>query len=479
MQTQPLHFPRFTCPRIWGQTLVSTSLAGLTALLPVAPSVAQSSFADIRGHWSQLCVQTLARDNIVSGFTDAQFRPDAPLTRGLYADMLSRAFPNVPQLQPMVEFWDLSPTDPFYDVITTTTQQGFFSGSQGRFGAHQPIDRQNFFVALANGLEMQPTDSAMAILEQTYDDGSTIVPYAQAAVAALTQRKWVVSALGVRQFRPQDPITRGEAAAVFCQVRGSGLPATGVPTAFVVDPPSHPETYTERRVAVDTNVVAQLTYTKKNYEYGRVRLTVSQGEQTQLDQLLPLGGGFSRNVGLQLYDLDGDGGLEIVVDGVAGEGRCCSRSLIYTYLPRRNAYNLTEVPWGYGFYRLLDWDQDGIPEFHGQDSRFSFRFGDQVEDGVLPLQIQQYRQGQMFDVTRLYPQLLTAHAEGLWQTYVIRRARGQEVKGVLAAYAADRFLLNEGDAAFDRLSSVYDGADRSRYFQDLRDFLRGTGYTNY
>ncbi|MGA1283121.1 MAG: S-layer homology domain-containing protein [Prochlorothrix sp.] len=459
--------------------LALTALSGL-AFIPSAPALAQpSSFTDIRGHWSQLCVESLAADNIASGFTDARFRPDVPLTRGLYADLLSRAFPNAPQLQPAPEFWDLQPTDPFYEVIRKTAQQGFFSGAQGRFGSADRISRQDFFVALASGLSYTPTSPTDALLRVTYDDADLIAPYARDAVAALTERKFVVSPLGVRDFRPQAPMSRGEAAAVLCQLRGSALPNTGIPTAFVVDPPTHPEPFTERRTAAENNVTAQLTYSKTNYEYGEVRLQILRDNQTIINQPLNLPGGFSRNLSLQLYDLDGDGSVEVVIDGIAGEGRCCSQSWIYSYLPLERTYSVMSFPWGYGSYRLLDWDQDGIPEFHGGDSRFSFRFAENFADVVLPLQIWQYRQGQMFDVTRLYPQLLARQSEMLWQNYLIRKGQGKETKGILAAYGALRFLMNEGEEGFNQVSFAYGERDRSRYLQDLREFLRGTGYTNY
>lgn len=472
--------PQSWLPRLTTRaTLLTLTTLGLSALASPLPAAAQSSFADIRGHWAQLCVESLADDNIASGFTDAYFRPDVPLTRGLAADFLSRAFPNAPQVQPAPAFWDLTPEDPFYDVILKTSQQGFFSGSQGRFGSQDSLSRQDFFVALASGLDYAPTFPPAELLSQTYDDAELVAAYAQDAIAAMTEQKFVVSPRGVRELRPQAPISRAEAAAVLCQLRGSGLPATGIPAAFVVDPPTHPQPFTERRVSDRDAVVAQLTYSKTNYEYGAAQLQILRDDQMVINQPLALPGGFSRNLSLQLYDLDGDGRLEIVVDGIAGEGRCCSQSWIYQYLPQERIYRVMSFPWGYGSYRLVDWNQDGIPEFQGRDSRFSFRFVDNGADNVLPLQIWHYRQGQMFDVTRLYPQLLLQHGEMLWQMYLIRKGQGQEVKGVLAAYSAVRFLLDDGEAGFNQVSFAYVGRDRSRYLQDLREFLRGTGYTNY
>ncbi|MGA1627084.1 MAG: S-layer homology domain-containing protein, partial [Prochlorothrix sp.] len=201
--------PQSWLPRLTTRaTLLTLTTLGLSALASPLPAAAQSSFADIRGHWAQLCVESLADDNIASGFTDAYFRPDVPLTRGLAADFLSRAFPNAPQVQPAPAFWDLTPEDPFYDVILKTSQQGFFSGSQGRFGSQDSLSRQDFFVALASGLDYAPTFPPAELLSQTYDDAELVAAYAQDAIAAMTEQKFVVSPRGVRELRPQASISR-------------------------------------------------------------------------------------------------------------------------------------------------------------------------------------------------------------------------------------------------------------------------------
>ena len=116
--------------------IIGSLIGGLTFPSTAAPALAQvSGFEDIRGHWSQLCVQQLAQENLVSAFRDANFRPDQPLTRELYADLLGRAFPNLPDVQPDPQFEDVSPFDSQFDKIYQTYRQGFFAGiTPRRFG---------------------------------------------------------------------------------------------------------------------------------------------------------------------------------------------------------------------------------------------------------------------------------------------------------------------------------------------------------
>jgi S-layer homology domain len=453
-----------------------------------APALAQvSGFEDIRGHWSQLCVQQLAQGNLVSAFRDANFRPDQPLSRELYADLLSRAFPNLPEVQPNPQFDDVPPFDSQFEKIYQTYRQGFFAGvTPRRFGPTLPVSREDFFVVLANGLGYEASTNPLETLRTTYDDGLTVSSRAQNAVAAATERGIVVNVPNVRTFRPQDLITRAEAAAVFCQLRQTDRSPSWVPPQYVVELPSllQPQTLTRRTTAGSLPVVAELRYQKENYTYQDVQLSLYRDDKLILQHQIPVDGGFIRNLGLQTIDLDGDSEPEILLSFFAGPQRCCSYSLIYSYLPRRQEYGLTQQPWGYEDYVLVDLDQDGLPDLKSRDSRFTLRFAESIGDAIAPLQIWNYRQGQLFDVTRLHPTFVKADAVQLWNLYQARQRQSPDLtspalKPVLAAYAASKFILGEGADGFYRTEGGYGGGDRAQYLQDLRTFLRGTGYANH
>jgi hypothetical protein len=454
----------------------------------ISPVMAQvSGFEDIRGHWSQLCVQQLAQANLVSAFRDANFSPDQPLSRELYADLLSRAFPNLPEIQPDPQFTDVSPFDSQFEKIYKTYRQGFFAGiSPQRFGPTLPVSREAFFVALANGLNYEASAPPLEILRTTYDDGLQISAAAQQAVAAATERGIVVNVPNVREFRPQDAITRAEAAAVLCQLRQTDRSPSWVPPQYVVELPSvlQPQTVIRTHPGRGTPIRAELQYDKENYSYQNVELSLYRQDTLVLRQAIPLEGGFIRNLGLQAIDLDGEGEPEILLSFFAGPRRCCSYSLIYSYVPRRQEYGITQQSWGYEDYVLVDLDQDNIPEIQSRDSRFTLRFAESIVDAIAPLQIWSYRQGQLFDVTRLHPTFVKTDAVMLWNLYRDRQRQSPDLsspalKPVLAAYTASKFILGEGEDGFYRTEGGYGGGDRSRYLQDLRTFLRGTGYTNH
>lgn len=51
----------------------------------------------------------------------------------------------------------------------------------------------------------------------------------------------------------------------------------------------------------------------------------------------------------------------------------------------------------------------------------------------------------MIDVTRRYPQQIYSDAFKNWQYYPEARHKGYEVEGLLAAYLADKYLLDQGE----------------------------------
>ncbi|WP_256874547.1 hypothetical protein [Nostoc sp. C057] len=53
---------------------------------------------------------------------------------------------------------------------------------------------------------------------------------------------------------------------------------------------------------------------------------------------------------------------------------------------------------------------------------------------------------------------------------------GDDGKGFLAAYLADKYLLNQGQDGWQRVQQAYKKSDRTKFFADLRKFLRETGY---
>ena len=180
--------------------------------------------------------------------------------------------------------------------------------------------------------------------------------------------------------------------------------------------------------------------------------------------------------GFRIQDLDGDGEPEVALDFSSGGAHCCLSSQIFGYDPATGQYKMTEQYWGDGETRpLSDLNQDGVPEFLSYDTRFAYAFASFAASGF-PIQIWQYRQGEMLDVTRQFPELIDRDAERYWQIYQDVKTQQGEVKGVLAAYLANKSLLNQSAEGWQQLRDTYQQPDRLAFFAQLKQFLEENGY---
>jgi hypothetical protein len=143
---------------------------------------------------------------------------------------------------------------------------------------------------------------------------------------------------------------------------------------------------------------------------------------------------------LKVADLDGDGEPEVLVDTFSGGAHCCLTARVLTW--NGTGYTPKDIDYRDVGYRLDDADGDGRPELVGQDPVFSAAFTAFAASAFPPL-VYQVDRGRLVDVTRRFPKLVRADAAGLLKD--LRKARrGDDVRGLLAAYAADQYLLGKG-----------------------------------
>jgi hypothetical protein len=203
------------------------------------------------------------------------------------------------------------------------------------------------------------------------------------------------------------------------------------------------------------------------------QVVIRRSGEVALQEALP--DSACRIFNMDVQDLDGDQESEILINFYSGGAHCCTFSNIYRYQSDSNDYISITQSWGNPSFQLEDLDGDGLMEFVSADNRFAYRFAGYAASGM-PLQIWQYRQGDMVDVTRNYPDLVYSDAYRWWQAYTEVRTYGAESKGVLAAYLADKYLLGQEEDGWERVQAVYQESDRLSFFTDLRQFLTDSGY---
>jgi hypothetical protein len=143
---------------------------------------------------------------------------------------------------------------------------------------------------------------------------------------------------------------------------------------------------------------------------------------------------------VKVADLDGDGEPEVLVDTFSGGAHCCLTARLLTF--DGTGYRPSDIAYRDVGYQLEDADGDGRPELVGYDPRFSAAFTAFAASGFPP-QVFALVAGKLVDVTRKLPAL--ARADARTQLHQLRAAkRGDDVRGVLAAYVADQYLLGHG-----------------------------------
>lgn len=194
----------------------STAPTTSPSLTPSPSPTSAATFSDVpANYWAQPFIQALAQRNIVTGFADGTFKPDRPVERAEFAAMLQKAF-NQNQVRQLSAggFKDV-PSDYWAAAaIESAYETGFMDGyPSSLFQPNQEIPKVQAIAALASGLNLNASGSAINIVSNYYTDPVAIPTYAVDEVAAATQANVVVNYPNLKQLNPLKPLTRAEAAA--------------------------------------------------------------------------------------------------------------------------------------------------------------------------------------------------------------------------------------------------------------------------
>ncbi len=206
--------------RRWSSTSGVLLALGVTssAIAPLVFSVPAfaANFSDTRSHWARPFIETLAERQIIAGFPDSTFKPDAPVTRAQFAAIVKNAFSNGP-VRAARGFGDVPGSYWAAAAIGKAYETGFMSGyPDSTFKPEQQIPKVQVLVALSSGLNFTPTRTADTTLA-AFRDSSTIPDYAKSGVAAAAERNVVVNYPNVSFLNPNETATRADVAAYIYQ----------------------------------------------------------------------------------------------------------------------------------------------------------------------------------------------------------------------------------------------------------------------
>jgi hypothetical protein len=234
------------------------------------------------------------------------------------------------------------------------------------------------------------------------------------------------------------------------------------------------------QTASRSGVTATFTFTGAFPEFKNLRLTIAQAGVQVYDQpvVSKLCGTFcdpgaGSRTSVHVLDLAGNHNLEIVLDLYSGGAHCCGIEQVFNWSAARGTYVKDEKNFGDPGAALRDIGHKGRIEFVSADDFFAYEFTDFADSG-LPLQIWAFRAGAFHDVTRSYRALIVKDAARWLRAYKRDTANGD---GVLAAWAADEYLLGRGNTAEVMLNQQQlAGNITASYVRHLHRFLRRHGY---
>lgn len=215
------------------------SVGAIAPIFNAAPSFAQTTgFSDVSStYWARDFIAQLAQRDIIAGFPDGSFKPDAPVTRAQFAAMLRKAnkeFKKANVRNP-INFVDVSSSYWAYSAIQESYTTGFLAGYPGSvFRPEQNIPREQVLTSLSNGLGYTASQSTETVLSY-YNDSSSISGFARSPIAAATEKRMVVNYPNLTTLNPTRNATRAEVAAFLYQALVSNGTAQAISSQYIVN----------------------------------------------------------------------------------------------------------------------------------------------------------------------------------------------------------------------------------------------------
>jgi parallel beta-helix repeat protein len=214
------------------QSLVSINRAApIESEFIVTPLLSTLSFTDLDTHWSKDFILPLAAQDLIRGYGDGSFQPDAAINRVQFAAIVARAF-NPPAQRAAMTFSDVP--DNFWGkgVIDQAYRGGFLDRfPDASIRPASGMTRLELLQALVKGLGL-PDDNAQRL--KVLSDRASIPANAQGQVAAAIGAGILVNFPNKAQFNPSQPATRADMTTMVYQAMARSSRVQPVNSAYIV-----------------------------------------------------------------------------------------------------------------------------------------------------------------------------------------------------------------------------------------------------
>ncbi|MGG1661321.1 S-layer homology domain-containing protein [Brevibacillus sp. NRS-1366] len=195
-----------------------TLFLSVLMFLTVIPfvSAASPSFSDVpRNHWAYKEITEMAEKGIIKGYDNRTFRPNNEVTRAEFAKiMIAAAGVDIDKGSVSQTFKDVPKSHWAYYYVEYAKPYltGYKSGSTYTYKPDQPAVREDIAVALVRLLGYDRKYKADLNQLKKFRDADDISPALRSYIAISIQTDLMKGSNNY--FRPQDPITRAEAASL-------------------------------------------------------------------------------------------------------------------------------------------------------------------------------------------------------------------------------------------------------------------------
>ena len=176
-------------------------------------------FCDVAiDHWAYEGISWMTEKGILNGYNDGSFKPDNAVSRSEFAKIMVLALDIKLNNPGKSTFIDVDKTHWVYKYAESAKYYltGFRTNAGDMFKPDSPAVREDMAVALVKALGHEDEDTDESILEM-FDDNDMLSSNLRKYVAKAVESEIMQGYLsdgGIKEFRPQNTLTRAEAAVL-------------------------------------------------------------------------------------------------------------------------------------------------------------------------------------------------------------------------------------------------------------------------
>lgn len=193
-------------------------LLSFVLIISLVPVGQAASFKDVSSSYLFYDEITYLTDkNIISGFTDGNFKPNQPVTRAQAAIMIGKAI-NLNGSPQRTIFSDVGPSNGASGYIHSAVNAGIIQGfNDGTFKPNNPVTRGQLAIFLTRAFNLTATTT---VSFSDVPTSSSAYSYIGKLVAAN-----ITSGYDDNTYRPEQAVTRGQFSAFMTRTLKSKVPA--------------------------------------------------------------------------------------------------------------------------------------------------------------------------------------------------------------------------------------------------------------